>query len=156
MGTETTYRTGNSAAGKWASSPVCAEESTGEFTIGGMHSFVTFYSSFTIPPLDYFNLARLSSFSVRINRKWWIVCRLRLRLRRHILRHQLNGTNTQPKNGSGRCCQYRFFEVELRKKGVKSWLRRISLLCPPITGQSAQGGLNGLTCLMKTRCLGGT
>jgi hypothetical protein len=29
------------------------------------------------------------------------------------VRHQLNGTNTQPDNGSGRCCQYRFFEVEL-------------------------------------------
>jgi hypothetical protein len=34
--------------------------------------------------------------------------------RPHILRHELDGTNTQPDNGSGRCCQYRFFELELR------------------------------------------
>jgi len=31
----------------------------------------------------------------------------------NILGHQLNETNTQANNGSGRCCQYRFFKLEL-------------------------------------------
>jgi hypothetical protein len=35
------------------------------------------------------------------------------KLQPNILGHQLNETNTQAHNGSGHCCQYRFFKLEL-------------------------------------------